>query len=63
MKNNLKKFLDCYAGSDFLCQNHRCIQSQLNCDGFDHCGDNSDEPSTCLRGKLFLIVTKICESD
>ncbi|KAH0567072.1 uncharacterized protein LOC123263832 isoform X1 [Cotesia glomerata] len=42
-------YIDCYAGSDFLCQNHRCIQSQLNCDGFDHCGDNSDEPSTCLR--------------
>ncbi|XP_031783637.1 uncharacterized protein LOC100679837 isoform X2 [Nasonia vitripennis] len=41
--------LDCFTGSDFLCQNHRCISSQLNCDGFDHCGDNSDEPSTCLH--------------
>ncbi|XP_076632457.1 CUB and LDLa domain isoform X2 [Colletes latitarsis] len=42
-------YLDCFAGSDFLCRNHRCIQSQLNCDGFDHCGDNSDEPATCFR--------------
>ncbi|XP_057326371.1 uncharacterized protein LOC130668220 isoform X1 [Microplitis mediator] len=42
-------YMDCFSGSDFLCQNHRCIQSQLNCDGFDHCGDNSDEPTTCLR--------------
>ncbi|KAK2584190.1 hypothetical protein KPH14_006617 [Odynerus spinipes] len=42
-------YMDCFTGSDFLCQNHRCIPSQLNCDGFDHCGDNSDEPATCFR--------------
>ncbi|XP_046816816.1 uncharacterized protein LOC124423292 isoform X1 [Vespa crabro] len=42
-------YMDCFTGSDFLCQNHRCIPSQLNCDGFDHCGDNSDEPATCYR--------------
>lgn len=47
-------FTDCFAGSDFLCRNHRCIPSQLNCDGFDHCGDNSDEPATCFRGKVSL---------
>lgn len=44
---------DCFSGSDFLCQNHRCIPSQLNCDGFDHCGDNSDEPTTCFRDYFF----------
>ncbi|XP_014211178.1 uncharacterized protein LOC106641309 isoform X2 [Copidosoma floridanum] len=42
-------YMDCFTGSDFLCQNHRCISSYLNCDGFDHCGDNSDEPATCLH--------------
>ncbi|XP_017760351.1 PREDICTED: uncharacterized protein LOC108550935 isoform X1 [Eufriesea mexicana] len=42
-------YMDCFAGSDFLCRNHRCIPTQLNCDGFDHCGDNSDEPATCFR--------------
>ncbi|XP_014238252.1 uncharacterized protein LOC106659961 isoform X2 [Trichogramma pretiosum] len=42
-------YIDCFAGSDFLCQNHRCISSQLNCDGFDHCGDSSDEPATCMH--------------
>lgn len=42
-------YMDCFAGTDFLCQNHRCIPSQLNCDGFDHCGDNSDEPATCFQ--------------
>ena len=47
-------FADCFAGSDFLCRNHRCIPSQLNCDGFDHCGDNSDEPATCFRGTFAI---------
>ncbi|EZA55435.1 uncharacterized protein LOC105279175 [Ooceraea biroi] len=42
-------YTDCFTGTDFLCQNHRCIPSQLNCDGFDHCGDNSDEPATCFQ--------------
>ncbi|KOC62591.1 Neuropilin and tolloid-like protein 1 [Habropoda laboriosa] len=42
-------YMDCFAGSDFLCRNHRCIPNQLNCDGFDHCGDNSDEPATCFQ--------------
>ncbi|XP_072745453.1 uncharacterized protein Culd isoform X2 [Anoplolepis gracilipes] len=42
-------YMDCFADTDFLCQNHRCIPSQLNCDGFDHCGDNSDEPATCFQ--------------
>ncbi|XP_018310649.1 uncharacterized protein Culd isoform X1 [Mycetomoellerius zeteki] len=42
-------YMDCFAGTDFLCQNHRCIPSKLNCDGFDHCGDNSDEPTTCFQ--------------
>ncbi|XP_019866945.1 neuropilin and tolloid-like protein 1 isoform X2 [Aethina tumida] len=40
-------YKDCYAGSDFLCSNFRCISVLLNCDGFDHCGDNSDESTTC----------------
>ncbi|XP_022193710.2 uncharacterized protein LOC111051493 [Nilaparvata lugens] len=42
-------YMDCYTGSDFLCQNHRCIPAILSCDGFDHCGDGSDEPESCSR--------------
>ncbi|XP_053687164.1 uncharacterized protein LOC128736701 [Sabethes cyaneus] len=40
-------YLDCYMGSEFLCQNRKCIPIQLHCDGFDHCGDGSDEPESC----------------
>lgn len=38
---------DCYMGSDFMCANSRCIPVQVHCDGFDHCGDGSDEPPSC----------------
>ncbi|XP_037038315.1 uncharacterized protein LOC119075855 isoform X2 [Bradysia coprophila] len=41
-------YMNCYVGSEFLCQNHRCIPVQLQCDGFDHCGDKSDEPDSCI---------------
>lgn len=34
-------------GSEFLCENRKCIPIQLHCDGFDHCGDGSDEPESC----------------
>uniref|UniRef100_A0A8D8QMG7 Neuropilin and tolloid-like protein 2 n=1 Tax=Cacopsylla melanoneura TaxID=428564 RepID=A0A8D8QMG7_9HEMI len=38
---------DCYTSNDFLCSNQRCIPGHVHCDGFDHCGDNSDESSNC----------------
>ncbi|XP_055630160.1 uncharacterized protein LOC129770972 isoform X2 [Toxorhynchites rutilus septentrionalis] len=40
-------YLDCYMGTEFLCENRKCIPIQLHCDGFDHCGDGSDEPESC----------------
>ncbi|XP_052870346.1 uncharacterized protein LOC128275769 isoform X1 [Anopheles cruzii] len=42
-------YMDCYMGTEFLCQNRKCIPIQLHCDGFDHCGDNSDEPESCVQ--------------
>lgn len=43
--------IDCLIGSELLCENQKCIPIQLQCDGFDHCGDNSDEPESCKSGK------------
>ncbi|XP_058462956.1 uncharacterized protein LOC131437553 isoform X2 [Malaya genurostris] len=40
-------YLDCFMGSEYLCKNRKCIPIQLHCDGFDHCGDGSDEPESC----------------
>ncbi|KAH8379418.1 hypothetical protein KR009_004890 [Drosophila setifemur] len=40
-------YLNCYIGSEFLCGNNHCISIRLHCDGFDHCGDGSDEPNSC----------------
>uniref|UniRef100_A0A0K8WBP5 CUB domain-containing protein n=1 Tax=Bactrocera latifrons TaxID=174628 RepID=A0A0K8WBP5_BACLA len=40
-------YLNCYIGSEFLCGNNHCISIRLHCDGFDHCGDGSDEPESC----------------
>ncbi|UYV78184.1 hypothetical protein LAZ67_16000390 [Cordylochernes scorpioides] len=41
------RYEDCYASDDFRCENGRCIKTSLHCDGFNHCGDGSDE-ATCF---------------
>ncbi|XP_046441188.1 uncharacterized protein LOC124192074 isoform X2 [Daphnia pulex] len=40
-------YTECFAIKDFVCLNHRCISSDLRCDGFNHCGDDSDEQTSC----------------
>jgi len=37
----------------------RCIQEYSLCDGYDHCGDNSDEdPANCqASGQLHKLIT------
>ncbi|VVC26000.1 CUB domain,Low-density lipoprotein (LDL) receptor class A repeat,Low-density lipoprotein (LDL) [Cinara cedri] len=35
--------------NEFRCGNERCIPVRLQCDGFDHCGDNSDESPECFE--------------
>ncbi|XP_077982015.1 enteropeptidase-like [Glandiceps talaboti] len=33
----------CLGDDVFFCENRRCIDISLECDGFNNCGDNSDE--------------------
>lgn len=44
--------LESKTATQFECHNRKRIPLQLQCDGFDHCGDNSDELDTCQLGKL-----------
>lgn len=42
---------DCKQDSSmFVCNNGRCINKKLVCDGYDHCGDNYDETHGCSYG-------------
>ncbi|XP_062582214.1 uncharacterized protein LOC134243988 [Saccostrea cucullata] len=42
---------DCSRMGMFYCNNRRCIPSELECDRYNHCGDNSDEINPkCLGG-------------
>lgn len=39
---------DCKHDSTmFTCGNNRCINKSLVCNGYDHCGDNTDETAGC----------------
>lgn len=47
------------ANEDFYCANRRCIDPSLVCDGYDHCGDNTDETKGCSGeegGEWWVIV-------
>nr|XP_006820566.1 PREDICTED: suppressor of tumorigenicity 14 protein homolog [Saccoglossus kowalevskii] len=65
--NVLVKFLDvdlyttsdysssCPHSGDFKCDNYRCISKGLKCNGYDNCGDNSDE-EMCDAVKIGAII-------
>ena len=44
------------CGSSFQCENEKCIEETLVCDGVDNCGDFSDEAaegrSKCREGEF-----------
>ncbi|XP_070562748.1 low-density lipoprotein receptor-related protein 12-like [Ptychodera flava] len=48
---------DCIGDDEYYCDNNRCIDSSLECDGINNCGDNSDE-SYCESSSslVWLIV-------
>ena len=39
-----------HDSSLFTCNNGRCIDKKLVCDGYNHCGDNYDETHGCSYG-------------
>ena len=41
--NNKRSNLSACKSGDFRCNNGVCIKSELECDGFYHCNDQSDE--------------------
>jgi len=50
------------GGSEFRCNNKRCIDARVKCDGFDNCGDWSDESSyTCgLSTGVIVAIAITC---
>jgi len=45
--------LECRLSSAFRCENAACLPAFVKCDGYDHCGDGSDEGQLC--GNTFRI--------
>uniref|UniRef100_A0A1I8BI77 CUB domain-containing protein n=1 Tax=Meloidogyne hapla TaxID=6305 RepID=A0A1I8BI77_MELHA len=44
----------CATVEEFYCDNHKCISNILRCDGYDHCGDSSDEMCSNFKGETHI---------
>ena len=42
--------------TDFKCANNLCLPNSVKCDGYNHCGDGSDEAELC--GAFSFTVVK-----
>ncbi|XP_059141935.1 uncharacterized protein LOC131929650 [Physella acuta] len=38
----------CDTEKEFCCDNGRCVDESMTCDGYDDCGDDSDEDDGCM---------------
>lgn len=46
----------CRMATDFKCANNLCLPNSVKCDGYNHCGDGSDEAELC--GAFSFTVVK-----
>ncbi|XP_012940699.1 uncharacterized protein LOC106012386 [Aplysia californica] len=51
----------CDTSHEFACDNGRCVSASVQCDGYDDCGDDSDETDGCLMSTLVIVVI-VCVS-
>jgi len=48
---------DCRTTSDFKCDNNLCLPKSVMCDGYDQCGDGSDENELCGASLSFCFLS------
>lgn len=51
---------ECRRASEFKCANNLCLPDSVMCDGYDQCGDGSDEGQIC-SGLSFLLSICFCQ--
>jgi len=45
----------CRMATDFKCANNVCLPKSVKCDGYNHCGDGSDEAEICGTFFVFFL--------
>ena len=49
----------CRMATDFKCANNVCLPKSVKCDGYNHCGDGSDEAEICGTFFVFFYIVHI----
>ena len=48
----IPEFIQCDMKREFACRNGACVSREVECDGVDDCGDNSDESIPCGKTQM-----------